>query len=138
VIPLLVEIAATLVARVWLAWPDAVRVGLAIMFLFTSTAHFSSMKRDLAAMMPPPLTGAIWLIYLTGVFEIAGAIGLLVPRLIRPAAWALIAMLVAMFPANVYAALKGVTLRGRPATALWLRTPLQAFWIAALWWSSVA
>jgi len=138
VIPLLVEIAATLVARVWLAWPDAVRVGLAIMFLFTSTAHFSSMKRDLAAMMPPPLTGAMWLIYLTGVFEIAGAIGLLVPRLIRPAAWALIAMLVAMFPANVYAALKGVTLRGRPATALWLRTPLQAFWIAALWWSSVA
>ena len=137
-IPLLVEIAATLVARVWLAWPDAVRVGLAIMFLFTSTAHFSSMKRDLAAMMPPPLTGAMWLIYLTGVFEIAGAIGLLVPRLIRPAAWALIAMLVAMFPANVYAALKGVTLRGRPATALWLRTPLQAFWIAALWWSSVA
>jgi uncharacterized membrane protein len=138
VIPLLVEIAATLVARVWLAWPDAVRVGLAIMFLFTSTAHFSSMKRDLAAMMPPPLTGAMWLIYLTGVFEIAGAIGLLVPRLIRPAAWALIAMLVAMFPANVYAALKGVALRGRPATALWLRTPLQAFWIAALWWSSVA
>ena len=120
------------------ALADAVRVGLAIMFLFTSTAHFSSMKRDLAAMMPPPLTGAMWLIYLTGVFEIAGAIGLLVPRLIRPAAWALIAMLVAMFPANVYAALKGVTLRGRPATALWLRTPLQAFWIAALWWSSVA
>ena len=136
-IPLLVEIAATLVARVWLPWPDAVRVGLAIMFLFTATAHFNSMKHDLAAMIPPPLTGAMWLIYLTGVLEVAGAVGLLIPRFVLPAAWALIAMLVAMFPANVRAALKGVTLRGRPATALWLRTPLQAFWIAALWWSSI-
>src|SRR5437773_7383696 len=137
VIPLLVEIAATLVARMWLPWPDAVRVGLAIMFMFTAASHFSSMKTDMAAMIPPPLTGALWLILLTGVLEFAGAIGLLLPRFIRPAAWSLIVMLVALFPANVYAALKGVTLRVRPATALWLRTPLQAFWIAALWWSSI-
>ena len=135
--PLIVEIVVTLAARLRLPWHDAVRVGLAVMFVFTATAHFTSMKRDLAAMIPPPLTGALWLIYITGVFELAGAAGLLVPAVTRFAAWSLIAMLVALFPANAYAALNGVTLRGRPATALWLRTPLQLFWIAALWWSSI-
>jgi len=46
-------------------------------------------------------------------------------------------MLIALFPANVYAALNGVQFQGRPATALWLRTPLQLIWIAALWWSTI-
>jgi uncharacterized membrane protein len=46
-------------------------------------------------------------------------------------------LLIALFPANVYAALNGVTLRGQPATAIWLRTPMQIIWIAALWWSTI-
>jgi uncharacterized membrane protein len=50
----------------------------------------------------------------------------------------LIALLVAMFPANVYAAVAEVTLGGNPASALWWRTPLQLFWIATLWWSTLA
>jgi uncharacterized membrane protein len=50
------------------------------MFLFTAASHFSSLKYDLAAMIPPPLTGALWMIYLTGVLEALGAIGLLLPR----------------------------------------------------------
>ncbi len=105
--------------------------------LFTGGSHFSSLQYDLAAMIPPPLTGALWLIYLTGVLEMAGAIGLLARRLRRPAAWGLLALLVALFPANVYAALAGVTLGGAAATSLWLRAPLQAFWIAVLWWTSL-
>jgi len=48
----------------------------------------------------------------------------------------LIALLIGMFTANVNATLKGVTLRGKPATPLWLRTPMQAFFIWLLWWSS--
>jgi len=72
----------------------------------------------------------------TGVFELAGAVGLLLPAVRRLAAWCLIALLVAMFPANVYAALRNITLRGRAATPLLVRTPLQIFWIAALWWSA--
>ena len=106
------------------------------MFMFTGASHFSSMKTDLAAMVPPPLTGALWVIYITGVLELAGAAGLLVPGINRLAALCLVVMLLAMFPANVFAAVNGVTLRGQPATALWLRTPLQAFWIAMLWWSA--
>ena len=112
---------------------DAARIGLAVMFLFTAASHFSSLKYDLAAMIPPPLTGALWLIYLTGVLEAAGAIGLLIPRLRRLAAWGLIALLIGLFPANVYAALTGVALGGAAATPLWFRTPLQLFWIAVVW-----
>ena len=135
--PLIVQVIATLIARVRVPWRDAARIGLAVMFVFTAASHFSSMKHDLAAMIPPPFTGALWVIYLTGVFEFAGAVGLITRRLRRPAAWALLALLIAMFPANVYAALVDVTLNGASATPLIVRTPLQAFWIAVLWWSSL-
>lgn len=67
------------------------------------------------------------MIYVTGVLECAGAVGLLTRSLRLPAAWGLVALLVAMFPANVYAAISGVTLGGNPPTVLLLRTPLQLF-----------
>ena len=136
--PLVVQILFTLLARWFVGWRDAARVGLAVMFLFTATSHFSSLKYDLAAMIPPPLTGALWMIYLTGVLEALGAIGLLLPRLRRPAAWGLLALLIALFPANVYAAWRGLTLGDAAVTALWLRAPLQVFWIAVLWQSTLA
>ena len=135
--PLLVQLVATLVARTRLAWPAAVRVGLAVMILFTGVSHFTSLGRDMANMIPPPLTGAMWVIYVTGVLELAGAIGLLVPATRRAAGLCLIVLIAAMFPANIYAAVEGVTLGGQPATALWLRAPMQLFWLWALWWSSV-
>src|SRR5690242_13910924 len=136
--PLVVQILATLLARWFVGWKDAVRIGLTVMFLFTAGSHFSPMKYDLAAMIPPPLTGALWLIYLTGILEAAGAIGLVILPLRRLAAWGLIALLVALFPANVYAALSGLTLGGAAATPLWFRAPLQLLWIMALWKTSIS
>jgi uncharacterized membrane protein len=109
---------------------------LAIMFLFTASAHFTAIKHDLAAMIPPPFTGQLWVIYVTGVLEIAGAVGLLVPRLRRVAALCLIVLLAALLPANVYAALEGVPLRGNDPTPLVFRIPLQIFWMSLLWWCS--
>jgi uncharacterized membrane protein len=135
--PLIVQVVSTLIARGFMRWKDAARLGIAVMFLFTAGSHFSSMKYDLAAMIPPPLTGALWVISLTGLLEAAGAIGLLTRRFRRAAAWGLVALLVGMFPANVYAALSDLTLRGEAATPLWLRTPLQMFWIAVLWMSTL-
>lgn len=143
--PLIVFLASTLILRLvgrfgvkpLNSWRDAGRVGLAIMFLFTGSTHFSPMKHDLAAMIPPPFTGTLWMIYLTGVLEIAGAIGLLLPRLRKPAALCLVLMLITLFPANVYAALHQVQLRGQDVTPLWFRTPLQLFWILALWWTTL-
>lgn len=137
-IPLIVQVVVTLLSRIRLSWRDAARVGMAMMFFFTAAAHFGSMKADLAAMIPPPLTGALWVIYLTGVLEAAGAAGLLIPRVSRLAAIGLALLLLAMFPANVYAGLNGVTLRGASPSALWWRAPLQLFWVAVLWWSAMA
>ena len=134
---LIVQLVATLLARALFGWRDAVRIGMAALFIFTAGAHFSDLKHDMAAMIPPPLTGALWVIYVTGLLEFAGAIGLLTQRWRRLAAWCLIALLVALFPANVYAALAGVTLGGAAATPLWIRTPLQLVWIALLWWSTL-
>jgi uncharacterized membrane protein len=137
--PFLVQIVATTLARWFVrSWRDAIRTGLAIMFLFTAASHFSSLKHDLAAMIPPPFTGELWVIYVTGVLEIAGAIGLMTPRTRKWAAWGLAAMLVGLFPANVYAAITGVTLGDSRVTSLWIRTPLQLFWIALLVQEAVA
>jgi uncharacterized membrane protein len=131
--PFLVQIVATVLAR-WFAhsWRDAIRGGFGVMFLFTAASHFSDLKHDLAAMIPPPFTGELWVIYVTGVLQIAGAIGLMTSRTRRWAAWGLAAMLVGLFPANVYAAITGVTLGNSSVTPLWIRTPLQLFWIALL------
>jgi hypothetical protein len=41
-----------------------------------------------------------------------------------------------MFTANVNAALKGVTLGGKPVTLLWLRTPMQILFIGLIWWAT--
>jgi uncharacterized membrane protein len=119
------------------SWRDAGRGALVIMFLFTGTTHFSSMKYDLAAMVPPPLTDNLWVIYLTGLFEIAGAVGLLIPRTRKPAGICLVLLLAALFPANVYAALSGIPLRGEAATPLWIRTPMQLLYIGMVWWTSI-
>ena len=135
-IPLVVQLVVTLLSLFVVTWRDAARIGMAALFVFTGVSHFSRLKRDMAAMIPPPLTGRLWIIYVTGVLELAGAVGLLVTPLRRLAAWGLIGLLAAMFPANVYAAIRGVKLAGRSATPLAYRTPLQIFWIGALWWSA--
>jgi uncharacterized membrane protein len=88
-------------------------------------------------MIPPPLPNDLWVIYLSGVFEIAGAIGLLIPRTRRLAGICLMLLLVSLFPANVYAALSEIPLRGEAATPLWIRTPMQLLYIGMVWWTSI-
>ena len=119
------------------SWRGAGRGALVIMFLFTGTSHFTSMKYDFAAMIPDPLPNGLWVIYLTGVFEIAGAVGLLIPQTRKLAGICLILLLVAMFSANVNAALNEIPLGGQDPTPLWLRTPIQLLYIGMVWWTSV-
>src|SRR4028119_546575 len=119
------------------SWREAGRVALVIMFLFTGFSHFSSLKHDFAAMIPAPLPNDLWVIYLSGVFEIAGAVGLLIPRTRRLAGICLVLLLVAVFPAHVYAALSEIPLRGEANTPLWIRTPMQLLYIGMVWWTSV-
>ncbi|MGB6385284.1 MAG: DoxX family protein [Terriglobales bacterium] len=117
-------------------WHDSVSYALAIMFVFTGIAHFNKMRHDLANMIPSFFPQPMLIVYITGIFEFLGAAGLLVPRFRSLAGICLIVLLIGMFIANVNAALKGVTLRGKPATALWLRTPMQILFIGLIWWAS--
>ena len=119
------------------SWREAGLVAVAITFVFTGATHFTGMKHDYAAMLPSPLSGSLGIIYLTGVLQIAGAVGLLASRTRRLAGICLVLLLLAMFPGNVYAALNEVPFRGAPPTPLWLRTPIQLFFIAMVWWTSV-
>ncbi|MFI7583005.1 DoxX family protein [Kocuria sp. M1N1S27] len=113
------------------AVPLALRGGLAVMFLVTGVSHFAGLRQDLVAMVPPVLPYPELLVTVTGVLELAGAIGLLLPRTAAWAAAGLALLMVAMFPANVYAATAGLTLAGEPATALLPRTAMQLLYIAA-------
>jgi len=117
------------------SWSGVLRFALAVMFVFTAGSHFHPRTRpDLIRMVPVSLPAPALLVSATGVFEFVGAIGLLVPRAVTAAASALIALLLAMFPANVHAAREGLVIAGRRAMPLVWRVPLQLFWIAALWW----
>ena len=85
-------------------------------------------------MMPPWLPAAMALVLISGVFEIVGGVGVLVPATRVAAGWGLIALLVAVFPANVQMLLNA---RATHASALWMsglvaRLPLQAvmiYWV---------
>jgi len=118
------------------AWAPSGRYALAVMFLFTGLAHFTKMKHELARMVPSVFPRPLLVIYATGVLEFLGAAGLLLPKFRAEAAFCLIVLLVAIFLANVKAARDRLTLRGKPATALWLRAPMQVFFIGLLWWST--
>ena len=112
-------------------WHPALRVGLALMFLLTGVAHFAAARRaDLIAMVPAGLPRPDLLVTLTGVLELLGAVGLLVPVTARWAAAGLGLLMLAMFPANVSAARRGLNLGGRPVTPLGQRTVLQIVFVA--------
>lgn len=116
-------------------WQGDAAYALAVMFFFSSMAHFNRMKNDLVKMIPAFFPKPLMIVYVTGVLEVMGALGLLLPRFRQAAAFCLIALLVGMFVANVNAARRGILLRGKPVTPLWLRTPMQLFFIVLLWWS---
>jgi uncharacterized membrane protein len=118
-------------------WAGATRYALATMLLFTASAHFTKMKNDLVRMMPDWIPQPLALVYFTGVCEIAGAIGLLLPSLRQAAGLALIVFFIVVFPANVKAARTGVGLGGKRPTPLWLRVSMQVLFIALTWWSAV-
>jgi uncharacterized membrane protein len=103
--------------------------------VFTAVSHFHPRTRpDLIRMVPESLPAPSVLVTATGVLEFLGAVGLLVPQALPVASYGLMALLVAMFPANVHSVRKGLMIAGRRATPLLWRLPLQLFWIVAPWW----
>ena len=97
--------------------------------------HFadpSGFVKIVPAWLPAPLL----LVHLSGFFEVAGGAGLFFARFHRAAAWGLIALYVAVFPANVNMAVHDIQPVGGhiPQVLLWLRLPLQGALIALAWW----
>lgn len=110
--PLIALLVGSIAARVagWLglsyvgSWVSALAVGLAAMFVVTGIAHFvSPLRNDLIEIVPPQLPRPGLLVTVTGVLEVLGAVGLLVPSTRVAAAVCLLGLMLAMFPANVYA-----------------------------------
>lgn len=114
---------------------DKGAVAMAALFLFTGTDHFLNPGRYVA-MIPPVLPAPLALTYISGFCELAGAIGLLFPWTRRLAAWGLVALLVAIFPANIYVAFAGISVEGLPTARwyYWVRLPIQFIFFAWAAW----
>jgi uncharacterized membrane protein len=89
-------------------WPVPLRGGLAAMFVLTGVSHFVGMREELISYVPPMLPEPALLITITGVLELAGAAGLLIRRTAPLAAGCLTALMIVMYPANLYAYFAGV------------------------------
>lgn len=139
-LPFMVLVISTLVFRVigvagvtlLNSWTWSLRLGLALMFLFTASAHWGKRRGELVAMVPRVFPRPDLIVSVTGVLEIVGAMGLLIPAIAPVAAACLTMLLISLFPANIRASHKGLTIGGKRATPLPLRTLLQLVFIAAL------
>jgi len=108
------------------------RAALAVMFFLTASAHWGRRRPDLIRMVPPAFPRPDLLVTITGVLEILGAIGLLLPSTARASSICLILLLVALFPANVRAARQHLTIAGKHVPSLPVRSVIQLVFIATL------
>jgi len=110
---------------------DRIRAACGPFFVLAGANHFV-MPRTYRRIVPPYLPAPAALVYLSGVAEAGGGLGLMLPATRRRAAWWLVATLVAIFPANVHMAAHPELYPEVPggAAALRLRLPFQAVFIA--------
>lgn len=110
------------------------RLALALFFGIAGIAHFIAPTSYLA-IMPPYIPWPAAIVALTGLAQILGGLGVLFPNTRRAAGLWLIALLIAVFPANVQAITTGMVIAGNavPAWMLWARLPLQLLFIAWVW-----
>ena len=101
-------------------------------FVTTGVLHFV-IEKFFTAIVPKGLPNPKALVYISGVAEFLGGVGLLIPRTRKLAGQGLIALLVAVFPANVNMAVNSERFKQIPPWALWARLPLQIAIIAQVW-----
>jgi len=117
------------------SWFRPLTLGLfALAFTAIGVLHFVR-PEPFVQIVPPFLPWPLGLVYISGVFEILGGLGLLIPKVRLWAAWGLIALLVAVFPANIYHAVANVPLAGEQASLAYhiIRLPMQLVLIAWLY-----
>ncbi len=108
---------------------------LTIIMVGAGVYHFVNAPTFIA-MVPAALPAPAALVYISGVAEICGGLGLILPQTRKLAGWGLVLLYLAVFPANVNMALNDLPLGGDPVPswALWARLPLQAVLIAWAYW----
>jgi uncharacterized membrane protein len=118
------------VSTVYLSRSLRGRIGLTFLFIFTGVSHFL-MPEEMAQLLPSSIPMRTEIIYVTGVLEILGAIGLLVPGLERLASLGLILFLIGVLPANIYSAFNYVDFGAHELGPVYLlaRVPFQLFLI---------
>jgi uncharacterized membrane protein len=109
----------------------ALRYLLAVIMIAAGILHFARPEK-FAAIVPDWLPAHRALVAVSGFFEIAGGVGLLIRRVRRAAAWGLVALFLAVFPASVNMALNKILIDN--PWILWGRLPFQAVLVAWAWW----
>ena len=111
------------------------RVILSVSIIVVGITHFLK-PLEYASIVPPQFGDRFAMVYISGFFEILGGICLLIPFVSVAAAWGLIALFIAVFPANIYQAIHSIPIEGIPHHPLfyWFRLPFQAVFIAWAWW----
>ena len=111
------------------------RVILSVALIVVGITHFVK-PEEYAKIVPPQFGDKFAMVYISGFFEILGAVGLLIPFVSVAAAWGLIALFIAVFPANIYQAIHSIPIENIPHHPLlyWFRLPFQAVFIAWAWW----
>jgi len=107
------------------------RVLMGVLYVAAGIAHFV-MKRTYEAIVPDYLPAHHALVLVSGAAEIAGGLGVLVPRTQRAAAWGLVVLLVCVMPANVWMVQHPERWPGVPLWVFWVRLPLQ---LPLVWWA---
>jgi uncharacterized membrane protein len=103
------------------------RILVALPLLFSAVVLHFLKQNEATAMIPPVVPSPIFIVLLTGVLEIAGAIGLFIPRLRRSAALWIAILMVAVFPANIWVA--GQTFGGLQMPSVPVRLTMQVIYI---------
>ena len=110
---------------------------LGLFFVTAGVKHFISPDFYLK-IMPPYLLGHLFLVYLSGFFEMALGVLVVIPKFTRRSAWGLIALLIAVFPANIHMSINPVLYPEYNPAVLCLRLPLQVVLIAWAYWYTEA
>ena len=113
------------------------KVGLSLFFGFTAVGHFIRTE-EMSAMLPLSVPYRLEIVYLTGILELLGAIGVWLPGLTRLTGICLIVMLIAFLPANIYSALHHVDFGGHGSGPIYLlvRVPFQLLVAGWTYWAT--
>lgn len=119
------------------SFKNCARIGTGITFIFAGVSHFI-IPETFMKLMPPFIPAPLLMVYVSGVFEMLGGIGLIVSKTKRWASYGLILLLLAVYPANIYVAWENVQLGGfmNNSAYQWLRVVMQIPLIIWVWWTA--